>query len=237
MWLSLSNYKIFSSLPKEISSHSPILVPHHLLVTTDLFLSLFLVVVQLLNHVILCNHMACQTTLTPGVCPNSLPLNPWCSLCISSSATRFSIALSLSQHQGLFHWVGSLHQAKVLELPLQHQSSQWIFRVDFLQDGLIWSPCSPRDSRESSPASQFKSISSSVLRLLYGPTLTFIHDYWKNQSFDYKDLCGQSDLCFLNTLSRFVIAFLPRSVSSFHGFSHCLKWFGNPKNLSLLLSL
>ena len=40
-------------------------------------------------------------------------------------------ALSLSQHQGLFQWVGSLHQvAKVLELQLQHQSFQWIFRVD-----------------------------------------------------------------------------------------------------------
>ena len=52
-----------------------------------------------------------------------------------------SPALSLSQHQGLFHWVSSLHQvAKVLELQLQHQFFQWIFRVDFL---LYRSPCSP----------------------------------------------------------------------------------------------
>ena len=44
-------------------------------------------------------------------------------------------ALNLSQYQGLFQWVGSLHQvAKVLEFQLQHQSFQWIFRVDFLQD-------------------------------------------------------------------------------------------------------
>ena len=42
-------------------------------------------------------------------------------------------AFSLSQHQRLFQWVGSLHQvAKVLELQLQHQSFQWIFRVDLL---------------------------------------------------------------------------------------------------------
>ena len=42
-------------------------------------------------------------------------------------------AFSLSQHQGLFQWIGSSHQvAKVLELQLQHQSFQWIFRVDFL---------------------------------------------------------------------------------------------------------
>ena len=46
-----------------------------------------------------------------------------------------SPAFSLSQHQGLFQWVSSLHQvAKVLELQLQHQSFQWIFRVDFLYD-------------------------------------------------------------------------------------------------------
>ena len=49
---------------------------------------------------------------------------------------------------------------------------------------LLWSPCCPRDSQESSPTQQFKSIISLVLTLLYGPTLTSIYDYWKNQSFD-----------------------------------------------------
>ena len=72
--------------------------------------------------------------------------------------------LNLLQHQGLFKWVSSLCQvAKVLEFQLQHQSFQWIFRTDFLQDGLIGSPCSPRDSQESSPTPQLKSTSSSVL--------------------------------------------------------------------------
>ena len=94
-------------------------------------------------------------------------------------------ALNLSQHQGLFKWVRSLHQvAKVLEFQLQHQSSQWIFRTDFLKDGLVGSPCSPRDSREPSPTLQFKSINSSLLSFLYSPTLTSIHDYWKNCSLD-----------------------------------------------------
>jgi len=87
-------------------------------------------------------------------------------------------AFNLSQHQGLFQWVDSSHQvAKVLELQVQHQSSQWIFRIGFLQDWLIWSPCSPRDSQESSLTPQFKSINSSVLTLLYGPTVTLMHDY------------------------------------------------------------
>ena len=53
--------------------------------------------------------------------------------------------LNLSQHQGLFKWVSSLHQvAKVLEFQLQHQSFQWTPRTDLLWDALIWSPCSPR---------------------------------------------------------------------------------------------
>ena len=60
---------------------------------------------------------------------------------------------------------------------LQHQSFQWIFRTDFLEDWLAWSPCSLRVSQESSPMPQFKSINSSVLSFLYGPTLTAIHDY------------------------------------------------------------
>ena len=71
-------------------------------------------------------------------------------------------ALNLSQHQGFFQWVGSLHQVvKVLELQLQHQTFLWIFRVDFLEDWLVWSPCCPRDSQESSPEPQYKSINSS----------------------------------------------------------------------------
>ena len=83
-------------------------------------------------------------------------------------------AFKLSQHQGLFKWVSSSHQmAKVLEFQLQHQSFQWIFRTDFLKDGLLGSPCCPRDSQESSPTPQFKSINSSVLSFLYSPTLTF----------------------------------------------------------------
>ena len=58
-----------------------------------------------------------------------------------------------------------------------------------LQDGLVGSPCSPRDSQESSPTPKFKTISSSALSFLYSPTLTSIPDYWKNHSLDQMDLC------------------------------------------------
>jgi len=94
-------------------------------------------------------------------------------------------AFNLSQHQGLFKWASSLHQvAKVLKLQLQHQSFQWVFRTDFLYNWLVVSPCSPRDSQESSSTPQFKSINSSAFSFLYSSTLTSIPDYWKNHSFD-----------------------------------------------------
>ena len=90
-----------------------------------------------------------------------------------------------SQHQGLFQWVNSSYEvAKVLEFQLQHQSFQWTPRPDLLQNGLVGSPCSPRDSQESSLTPQFKSINSSVLSFLQSPTFTSVHDHWKNHSLD-----------------------------------------------------
>ena len=95
--------------------------------------------VQLLSHVWLCNRMDCSTPGFPvhhqlrELAQNHVHrvgevIQP--SHLLSS---RSPPAFSLSQHQGLFQWVSSLHQvAKVLELWLQHQSFQWIFRIDFL---------------------------------------------------------------------------------------------------------
>ena len=67
--------------------------------------------------------------------------------------------------------------ASVSHLPMNIQ--------DIFPFGLTgWISCSPRESQESSPKPQFKSISASALSFLYGPSLTSIHDYWKNRSFD-----------------------------------------------------
>ena len=63
--------------------------------------------------------------------------------------------------------------------PSNEHSRLISFRMDW-----FGSPCSPRDSQESYPTPQFKSINSSALSFLYSPTLTSIHDYWKNYSFD-----------------------------------------------------
>ena len=64
---------------------------------------------------------------------------------------------------------------------------------------------------KSSSIPQFKNTNSLVVSFLYGPTLTSIHDYWKNHSSDYTVLCQQSDVSAFNMLSRFVITFVPRS--------------------------
>ena len=81
--------------------------------------------------------------------------------------------------------VNSSHEvAKVLEFQLQHHYFQRTPRADLLLNGLVGSPCSPRDSQESSPTPQLKSINSLVLSLLHSPTLTSIHDHRKNHSLD-----------------------------------------------------
>ena len=74
-----------------------------------------------------------------------------------------------------FESCGQSIEASATDLPMN-------IRVDFLSDGLVGSP---KDSQESSPAPQLEGINSSAL--------TSIHDYWKNHSFDYTDLCRQNN--------------------------------------------
>ena len=71
-----------------------------------------------------------------------------------------------------------------------HEYSGWIsFRIDWLDLLAVQGT-----SQESSPEPQFESISSLALRFLSDPALTFVHDYWKNHSYDNMDLCWQSDV-------------------------------------------
>ena len=153
--------------------------------------ALLLPVFQLLSHV--------QTFVIPwaSACPAplfSMISRSWLKfmsiesvmLPVSSSATPSSFFLQSFQHQNLFQWVSSSHQvARVLELQLQNQPFQWIFRVDFLQHWLVWFACCSRNSQESSPAPDCESINSSALSFLCGPNLTFVHECWlKKHSFD-----------------------------------------------------
>ena len=137
----------------------------------------------------LCDH---KNSSTPGLpvhhqLPEFTQIHVhWVSDAIQPShplSSPFPPAPTPSQHQSIFQWVNSSHEvARVLEFQLQHHSFQRNPRADLRQNGLVGSPCSPRDSQESSPTPQFKSIKSSVLSLIHSPTLTSIHDHWKNHS-------------------------------------------------------
>src|SRR5574337_1104759 len=104
--------------------------------------------------------------------------------------------------------------AKVLEFQLEHHSFQRNPRADLLQNGLVGSPCSPRDSQESSPTPQFKGINSLALSLLHSRTLTSIHPYMttgKTIALTRRTFVGKVMSLLFNMLSRLVITFLPRS--------------------------
>ena len=139
----------------------------------------------------LCGPMHCST---PGLPVHHQFPEPtqtyvhWVSDAIQPShplSTPSPPTFNLSQHQGHFKWVSSSHQvAKVLEF-----SASALVLPKNIQDwfSLGWrtgSPSCPRDSQESSPTPQFKSINSSALSLLQSPTLTSIHDHRKNHSLD-----------------------------------------------------
>ena len=73
-----------------------------------------------------------------------------------------------------------------------HLSNEYSGLISFTMDSLDLEV--KGDLKSFSPTPQFKTINSLALSLLYGPTLTSVHDYWKNHSFDYIDLCQQSDV-------------------------------------------
>ena len=116
------------------------------------------------SHLILCR----LCLLLPPIPPSIRVISNESTLCMRwPKYLSFSLSISLSnEHPGLVS-----------------------FRMDW-----VGSPCSPRDSRESSPAPQFKSINSSARSFLHSPTLTSIHDHRKNHSLDQMDLCWQSNI-------------------------------------------
>ena len=120
---------------------------------------------------------------TPRAYLNSCPSSRWCHRTISLSVVPFSPNLhsfpasacfSMSQ---FFTSGGQSIEISASASVLPTNIQDW-FRKS------VGSPCSPKDSQESSSTPQFKSIDSSTFSFLYSPTLTSIHDYWKNHSFD-----------------------------------------------------
>ena len=107
------------------------------------------------------HHPAISSSVIPFSCLQSFPASGYFQMSLFFASGGQSIGVSVS----------------VSVLPMNIQ-------IWFPYDGLVGSPCCPRDSQESSAIPQFKSINSSVLSFFHSPTLTSIHDHWKNHSLD-----------------------------------------------------
>ena len=130
------------------------------------------------------------------------------------------------------YWSFSFSITPSMNMEYTNEYSRLIsFKIDWFDH------LSPGDFQESSPTSQFKSISSLALSLLYGPTLTSVCDYWKkNIALTIWTFVGKVMSLLFNMLPRFVIAFLPRNIFWFHVCSYFPQWFWSlrKQNLSLL---
>ena len=136
-------------------------------------------------------------SLSLGACSNSCPLSLWCHPTISSSVAPFSSCLQPFPASGSF----PMSQLFILDgQSIGASASASAFPMN-IQD---WLPLGLTSSISlqskgllrvfSSTTTQNESINSSVLSLRYDPTLTSIHDYWKNRSFDYMDFYCQSNV-------------------------------------------
>ena len=131
---------------------------------------------------------ACQASLSitnSRSYSNSCPSSWWCHPAISSSVVPFSScpqSLPASESfpmSQLFAWGNQSTGVSALASFLPKKSQGWS-----PSEWTVGSPCSPWDAQESSPTPHFKSNNSSALSFLHSPTLTSIHDYWKNHSLD-----------------------------------------------------
>ena len=107
-------------------------------------------------------------------------------LCFPFSSCLLSFPASVFSNELALHIRWPKYWSFNFSISLSTEYSRLIsFRIDWFDS---------RDPQGSSPAPEFESINYLVLSILHGPTLTSIHDYWKNHSFHYMDLCQQSDV-------------------------------------------
>ena len=178
----------------------------------------FKVVVQWLSRVQLCNPMNCTTPGFPVLhCLPELAQTHvhWASDAIQPSpplSPPSSPVLSLFQHQGLFQWVDSLHLvAKVLEFQLKHQSFQWIFRIDSFR--IDWFDLLAVQRTLKSLLQRHNS-NASILPHSAFFMVQLSHSYMttgKTIALTIQTFVGKMMSLLFNMLSRFLIAFLPRS--------------------------
>ena len=199
------------------------------------------------KHLLMCCCFCSLTQFSPTICDSmdcSTPRCPvlhhllelaqtyvhWVCNVIQPScplSTPSPLALNLSQHQGLFQWVSSLYQvakyqastpASVLPMNIQDWFLLGLTGLVSLQsEGL---------SRVFSNTTTWK---HQFFDLLYAPSLTSMHDYWKNCSLEYTDVCLQRNVSLICCLGWSLLLFPGASVFWFHHCSHHLRWFWSPR--------
>ena len=171
------------------------------------YITWIFVVVHSLSVRLQCTRVPCFA-LSSWVCSNSCQLSLWCHPSILSSVVPFS-SLQFFLALGSFpmSWfftlddqsIGASTSASILPMNILNWFPLGLTDLISLQSKGLWRVF-------------WKTVWKPLaLSLLYGPSLTSILDYWKNHSFDWTDLCQQVMPLLFNTLSRFIIAFLPRS--------------------------
>ena len=146
---------------------------------------------------------------TPRACSNSCLSSQWCHPTISSLSSP-SPAFNVSQHQGLSNEsVLPIRWPKYWSFSFSIcPSSEYSGLISFRTDWLVVQGTLKSLLQHHSP----KSINSSSLIFLYGPTLTSIHDYCKKHSFYSRwTFVGKVMPLLYNMLCKFLVAFLPRS--------------------------
>ena len=157
------------------------------------------------NHLIQCRHLLLLPSVFPSIRVfsnesvlhqvarvfgegNGNPLQCSCLENPRDGGAWWAAVSGVAQSRTRLKWLSSSSQSIGASASVSSEYSGLI-----LQLWLVLS-CCLKDSQESSPTPQVKSINSSALSLLYGPTLTSKHDYWKNHGFAYTDICWQSDV-------------------------------------------
>ena len=138
-----------------------------------------------------------RPSLSPWLCPNLCPLGQWCHPTVSPSVALFSFVLPsvfpsirvFSSESALYIRWPKYWSFSISIIPSKEYSRLISFRIDWFDFLAIQGYY-----QESSLTPKFKSISSSVLSLLYDPAVISVHDYWKNHSFDSRTLCLQSGI-------------------------------------------
>ena len=166
-------------------------------------------------------------SLTSGTCSDSCPSSRWCHPTISLSVIPFFSCLQSFPASGFFSKKSAIRWPKCWCFSFNISPSNESSGLISFKNWLVWFPCSPRDSRESSPTPQFKSIRSSGLSFVYGPTLTSIHDNWKNHRKNHRwTFVGKVMSLLFNMLPRFVTALLFQGGRIFK-IHDCMKFIPN----------